>query len=97
MTAPSDTVSYIVHRQNRNAKKKREVRAIFDVMAILAGAIAGTPSMMEEVGDEMAALGHESKQIQLGHEGDGFPNVSPKRIHSVAKSTTEDPIRSEMK
>ena len=49
-----------------------------------------TPSIMEEVGDEMAALGHESKQIKLGHEGDGFPNERPKRIHSVAKSTTED-------
>ena len=56
-----------------------------------------TPSMMEEVNNEMAALGHESKQIKLGHDGDGFPSESPKGIHSVAKSTTEDPIRSEMK
>ena len=54
--------------------------------------------MIEEVGDGVAALGHVSKQIKLGHEGDGFPNGSPKRIDSVAKSTTEDPIgRSEMK
>ena len=52
---------------------------------------------IEEVGGEIAALGHESKQIKLGHDGGGFPSESPKRIHSVAKSTTEDPIRSEMK
>ena len=45
----------------------------------------------------MAALVHVSKQIKLGHEGDGFPNESPKRIHSV-KSTTEDRMgRSEIK
>ena len=78
-------------------RKKRKVRAIFEVMACLAFPNEETPSMIEEVGDEMAALGHESKQIKLGHDGDGFPSESPKRIHSVAKSTTEDRIRSEMK
>ena len=46
----------------------------FEVMASPAITNEETPSMMEEVGDEMAALGHESKQIKLGHEGDGFPN-----------------------
>ena len=72
-------------------KKTRKVRAIFEVMASLAITNEETPSMIEEVGDDMAELGHVSTQMKLGHEGDGFANGHPKRIDSVAKSTTEDP------
>ena len=53
-------------------RKTREVRAIFEVMASLAITNEETPSMIEEVGDGMGALGHVSKQMKLGHEGDGF-------------------------
>ena len=37
---------------SRGARNKREVRAIFEVMAYLVGAIDGTPSMIDEVDDE---------------------------------------------
>ena len=43
-------------------------------MASLAVTNEGTPSMIEVVDDDMAALGHVSKQTTLGHDGDGFPN-----------------------
>ena len=35
---------------------------------------------------------HVSKQIKVVHDEDGFPNRSPKKIDSVAQSTTEDPM-----
>ena len=79
-------------------RKTREVNAIFEVVACLACPNEETQSMIEEVGDDMAALVHVSKQIKLGHEGNEFPNERPKGIHWVAKSTTEDRMgRSEMK
>ena len=62
-----------------DAKKKREVKAISDVMGDLAGAIDGTPSMIEEV-DGNTPFAHASKQLQVAHDEDGFPNAGPKRI-----------------
>ena len=77
-------------------QKKREAEAVFEVMANLAGAIVGTPSIMEDV-DDNAPTGHVSKQIKEGINGDGVPIGSPK-IVDHAKSTTEDPLgRPEMK
>ena len=59
------------------AKKKREVRAIFEVMANLAGAIDGTPSM-EDV-DGNIPMRHVSKQIEVGVDEDGVPIGSQKQ------------------
>ena len=78
-------------------KKKREVKAVFEVVAYLAGAIDGTPSMMEDVDDDVP-MGHVSGQIEVGIDGDGIPTGSPNRMDDHAKSTTEDPLgRPEMK
>ena len=41
---------------------KREAKAVFEVMANLAGAIEAIPSMMENVDDD-APMGHVSKQM----------------------------------
>ena len=60
------------------AKKQRGVRAIFEVMASLAVADDGTPSMIDEE--------HVSKQIKVEHGEDGFPIGSPDRIDAVAQS-----------
>ena len=71
---------------------------MFEVTANLAAANEGTPSMIDEVDDDMAPVVHVSRQIKVGRDEDGIPNGSPKRIDSVAKSTTEDPMgRPEMK
>ena len=73
-------------------KDKREVRAIFEVMANLVGATDGTPSMIDEVDDDMTPLVHVSKQMKKkGIDEDGIPIGSPNRIDDVAKSTTEKP------
>ena len=64
------------------------MRAISEVMANLAIATAGTPSMIDEVDDIMTPLGLVSNQMEVGHDEDGVPNGSPNRIDSVAKSTT---------
>ena len=59
------------------AKKKREVRAIFEVMANLAGAIDRTPSM-EDV-DGNIPMRHVSKQIKVGVDEVGVPIGSQKQ------------------
>ena len=74
------------------ARNKREVRAIFEVMANLVGAIDGTPSMIDEVDDDNTPLGHVSQQTKVGIDEDGFPTGSPNSIDDVAKSTMEDPM-----
>ena len=71
-------------------KKKREAKAVSEVVAYLAGAIDGTPSMMEDVDDDVPMV-HVSGQIEVGIDGDGIPTGSPNRIDDHAKSTTEDP------
>ena len=65
-------------------KKQREVKAVFEVMANLAGAIEATPSMMEDVDDD-APLVHVSKQIKVGSDGDRIRIGSPNRIDDHAK------------
>ena len=66
-------------------------------MACLAIVNEGTPSMIDEVNDDMVMLGHVSNQIKVEHDDDGIPIGSPNRIDSVAKSTMEDPmIRAEI-
>ena len=52
----------------------------------------GTPSMIEEVDDDMTPMGHVSEQREVGHDEDGIPIWSPNRIDAVAKSTIEDPM-----
>ena len=75
------------------ARKKREIRVhLFEVMADLAIANEGTPSMIDEVDDDIAPLGHVSNQIKVEHDDDGIPIGSPNRIDSVAKTTMEDPM-----
>ena len=59
-------------------------------MANLAIANEETPSMTDEVDDDMAGFGRVSTQFYLGHEGEGLPRGNPKRTASVARSTTED-------
>ena len=72
-------------------KRERKVRNIFEVMVDLAITNEGTPSMIDEVDDDMAPLGRVSKQKMVGHDEDGIPIASPNRIDAVAKSTMEDP------
>ena len=59
------------------------------MIADLAGAIDGTPSMMEDV-DDISLTGHASKQIKVGIDEDGVPIGSPNTFGDHAKSTTED-------
>ena len=73
---------------NPEVKTKREVKAVFEVMADVAGAIEGTPLMMEDVGD--APMVHVSKQIKVGIDGDGILIGSPNRIDDHAQSTTKE-------
>ena len=72
-------------------RKKREVRAVFEVMADLGVVHEEASSKLDEVDDDMTEFGHVSTTIKLGSQGE-LPHGSPKRIDSVAKSTTEDPI-----
>ena len=66
-------------------------------MANLAGDVEATPSMMKDVDDD-TPMGHVSKQIKVGIDGDGISTGSPNRIYDHAKSTTEDLLgRPEMK
>ena len=94
-TNESQPQQYVLYLELPNrveeAKKKREVLAIFEVMADLAGTNEGTPSMKEEVDDD-TPMGHVSKHIKVGIDGDGVPIGSPNRIDDHAKSTTEDPM-----
>ena len=62
-------------------------------MAHLAVAHEETPSVLDDVDDDMADLEHESKSIKKGTEGEWLPERSPKRSDSLAKSVTEDPRR----
>ena len=73
-------------------RKKRAVIALFDVMAHLATAHEETPSMLDDVDNDMTELEHVSKSITLGSEGEGLPQGSPKRVDPVAKSTTKHPM-----
>ena len=73
------------------AKKKQDVRAMFEVMADVAGTNEGTPSMMEEV-DDSTPLEHVSTKFRVVHHEDGTAIGSPNRIDAVAKSTMEDPM-----
>ena len=50
----------------------RELKAVFEVNANVAGAIEATPSMMEDVKDDAV-----SKQMKVGVDGDGTPIGSP--------------------
>ena len=53
--------------------------------------------MMEDVDDD-TPMGHVSKQIKVGIDGDEISIGSPNTIDDRAKSTTEDPMgRFEMK
>ena len=62
-------------------------------MASLAITNEGTPSMIEEVDDDMAALGHVSnRQLWDTTEMDFRMEAPRELIDSVAKSTTEDPM-----
>ena len=61
------------------------------MMGNLAGALEGTPSMMDEV-DDNTPLGHVSKQLAVEHDEDGTPIGNPNTIDSVATSTMEDPV-----
>ena len=66
-------------------------------MADLASTHERTPSMIDEVDDDMAPLGHVSNFLKVGHDEDGIPIGSPNGIDAVAKSTMEDPGRREIK
>ena len=74
-------------------EEARDQGSFFEVMANLAIANEGTPSMIDEVDDDMVPLEHVSNQIKVEHDEDGIPIGSPNRIDSVAKFTMEDPMR----
>ena len=74
-------------------KKKRELKAVFEVMANLAGDVEA----LEDVDDD-TPMEHVSKQIKVGTDRDGIFIGSPNKIDDLSKSTTEDPLgRLEMK
>ena len=52
-------------------KKKQDVRAMFEVMADVAGTNEGTPSMMEEVYDS-SPLEHVSTKFKVVYCEDGY-------------------------
>ena len=68
-------------------KKKRELKAVFEVMANLAGDVEA----LEDVDDD-TPMEHVSKQIKVGIDGDGISIGNPNKIDDLAKSTTEDPL-----
>ena len=77
----------------KEVKKKRELKAVFEIMANLAGDVEA----LEHVDDDTPKA-HVSKQMKVGFDGDGISIGSPKKIDDLAKSSTEDPLgRLEMK
>ena len=50
-------------------KNKRELKAVFEVMANLAGDVDATPDDDGGCGGDGGPMGHESKQIQVGIDG----------------------------
>ena len=61
-------------------KTKRELKAVFEVMANLAGDVDATSTMMEDVEvDDGVPMRHVSKHINVGLDGDGVSIGSPNR------------------
>ena len=79
--------------QSDEVKKKRELKAVFEVMAKLAGDVEATPLMKNYVEvDDDVSMEHMSKHIKVGIDGDGISMGSPNRIDDHATSMTEDPL-----
>ena len=70
--------------------KKREVIAVFDVMAQLATIKVGTPSLLDDEDDDKNPVEYMSKSSKLGLERKALPQRSQKRIDLLAKNP-EDP------
>ena len=58
--------------------KKREVIAVFDVMAHLATMKVGTPSLLDDENDDKNPVTHVSKSTKLGREGKSVAAKKPK-------------------
>ena len=72
--------------------KKRELKAVSEFMANLAGDVDATPTMMvDEVVDNGLPMVHVAKQKKVGVDGDDISIGSPHKGDGHAKSS-EDPL-----